>query len=95
MKKRLALLGIFLLCQLGHIVASVWMLIAILSKSPRAWTIALAYDRVGNAATGGSDKELITERAARGTKEGNRGWCLLCRLLDKVDPNHCEKSAGK
>jgi len=94
MADRLILLGIWLLCQIAHIVASLWMLVAIATGSPRARRIALAYDRVGNAVTGGQDTETISSRANRGTNEGNRGWCLLCRLLDRLDPNHCSKSAG-
>jgi len=88
---RFAMFGIWMLCQLAHIVASIWMIVAIVTGSDRAWRIALAYDRVGNAATGGKDTETISSRAARGTSEGNKGWCVLCRLLDLVDPNHCEK----
>jgi hypothetical protein len=91
---RLILLALWALCQVAHVIASLWMLCAIISGSPRALRIALAYDRVGNAATGGTDTETISSRANRGTVEGNRGWCLLCRLLDKLESGHCRKSAG-
>lgn len=91
---RLTLLAIWLLCQFAHIVASLWMLVAIISNSPRAWRIAIAYDRVGNAATGGKDTETISSRANRGRAEGQRNWCLLCRLLDRLDPDHCHRSDG-
>ena len=91
---RLTLLVLFLACQVAHIGASIWMLCAIIVGSPRAHRIAMAYDRVGNAATGGNEMETISHRAARGAGEGNKGWCLLCRLLDRIDSDHCKKSAG-
>lgn len=92
--RTIVLLGLFLLCQLAHLVASIWMLAAILGGSPRAWRIIVAYDRVGNAATGGQDTETISSRANRGRSEGRRSWCLLCRLLDRLDADHCKRSAG-
>jgi hypothetical protein len=91
---RLRMLAVWLLCQISHVIASLWMLVAIIIGSPRAWRIAVGYDRVANAATGGQDTETISSRANRGRKEGNRGWCLLCQLLDRIDPDHCRKSAG-
>ena len=87
---RLVLLVLWFLCQFAHVVSSLWMLVAIIVGSPRAKGIALAYDRVGNVATGGGWNETISRRAARGTREGNRKWCLLCRLLDFVDKDHCK-----
>lgn len=91
--ERLKLFALFLLCQVAHVISSIWLLCAIIAGSARAPRIILAYDRVGNAATGGSDKELMTERAHRGCQEGNRWWCALCDLLDIVDEHHCKKSA--
>lgn len=90
----ITLLTLFLACQIAHLIASLWMLAAILVGSPRAWRIIVAYDRVGNAATGGVDTETISSRANRGRGEGRRTWCLLCRLLDKLDTDHCKRSAG-
>lgn len=84
--------AIFVTCQIAHVVASVWMLGAALVGSNRAWNIILGYDHLGNAVTGGNPAELISTRANRARKEGRRWACLLCRLLHKVDPGHCEKA---
>lgn len=92
--RRLTLIGLFMVCQVAHVAASLWMLVAILVGSPRAWRIIVAYDRVGNAATGGADTETISSRANRGRDEGRRPWCILCRMLDKLDADHCKRSAG-
>ncbi|MYM70541.1 hypothetical protein GTP45_27565 [Pseudoduganella sp. FT55W] len=70
------------------------MLAAIVTGSDRYWRIARGYDRVGNAATGGLDTETVSSRASRARKEGRRWGCILCRILDRIDPDHCSKSEG-
>lgn len=85
---------LWIVAQFSNVIASVRMLGYILVGSERGKRILLAYDRLGNAALGGDDRETISSRANRGRKEGARGWCLLCRLLDWLDKDHCEKSAG-
>lgn len=88
---RMRLLGIWLVCLLCVVLAVLWMLVSILVGSPRAWTFAKGFDRVGNVMAGGLDTEYLSERAQRVRKEGRRWACILCRLLDKVDPGHCDK----
>lgn len=53
--RRLLFLALWMLCQAAHIVASVWMLAAALISpfGRRAWTLAIAHDRLANAALGG------------------------------------------
>lgn len=94
MKQRLALLAIWFICLVVSLISSLWMLASIVAGSPRAWQLALGYDRLGNIATGGSGKETVSSRANRGRSEGAKGWCILCRLLDYIDNDHCRKSAG-
>jgi hypothetical protein len=89
--KRLLLFAIWLVCLLCAIVALPWMLACLLVDSPRAWTIALGFDRVGNALTGGVDAEYLSARANRVQKEGRVWACVLCRLLDRIEPGHCER----
>lgn len=92
MKWRLYMLGIWVLCQVANLVAAIWMLCAIIKGSNRSWVIAKSYDQLGNASTGGSEDELISSRAGKARKSGEKWACVLCKLLDKIDPNHCEKS---
>ena len=89
---RLSMLAIWLLCQIVAVMASLWMLLAILTGSRRAWTIAVAHDQLANAAFGGDEDETLSSRAGKAAREGKRWACVLCRLLDRLDPNHCEKS---
>lgn len=91
---RLALVGIWLLCVAAGALASIQMLWSIFVGSPRAWRLAKAFDRVGNAATGGQDTETISSRANRAVAEKRRWGCVLCKLLDRFEKDHCKKSAG-
>ncbi len=92
--KRLGLLVIWLGCGLGALVSWLWMLCAIPFATQRAWRLALGFDRVSSAATGGLDTETISSRAGRGEREGIWYWCLLCRMLDWIQKDHCKNSIG-
>lgn len=92
LKHRLSMLAIWMLCQVAAVIASLWMLVAALAGSRRAWTIAVAHDQLANAAFGGHEDETISSRAGKAARKGKRWACALCRLLDRLDPNHCEKS---
>lgn len=91
---RLTLAAIFLLCLAASLLAALWMACAILVGSPRAWRLAVAHDQLANAATGGSEDETISSRANRARGEGRRWGCILCKLLDRLDKDHCAKSSG-
>lgn len=88
---RARLLLLWLLCNGAALVASAWMLAAALAGSRRAWRLAVAHDQLANAAFGGSEDETISSRAGRAARKGKRWGCVLCKLLDKFDRNHCEK----
>jgi hypothetical protein len=86
------MLAIWALCMVASFVASVWMLCAALVGSSRAWDLAIAHDQLANTAFGGDPDETISSRAGKAARNGERWACLLCRLLDRFDRNHCEKS---
>ena len=92
MKRRLMLVAIWALCQVVHAVASIWMLLAILSGSDRAWRLAVSYDQLANTAFGGNEDETISSRAAKASASGRRWGCALCRVLDWLDKDHCKNS---
>jgi hypothetical protein len=95
--QRRLLLTVFLIAGLiGSVVALVWLLACIVFSpyGPRPIHIAIGFDQVVNAATGGNEDETISSRAGRLRKEG-RGWaCVLCWALDKLQKNHCDDSIG-
>jgi hypothetical protein len=57
-----------------------------------ALNVMYSIDQLGNAVIGGDPDETISSRAGRAIQEGRcKGCKLLCWLLNKVDPNHCNK----
>lgn len=89
---RLAWLAIIPLCALAALVGLVWLMLAAMADpdGKRAWQLAEAFDRLANAAIGGSSRMTISAHAGR---DSDRQWAWwLCRLLDRVDPGHCGKS---
>ena len=95
MKRRSLLLAFLVVGFFGAIIGAIWMVMAIVfaPNGTRAWNIALAFDRLGNATTGGDGKETISSRAGRLMTE--RGWaCYLCRFLDWLKKEHCKDSVG-
>ena len=61
---------------------------------PKDWAlnVLISIDQLGNALLRGDPDETISSRAAKAEVRGKRWGCLLCKFLDKLDPNHCEKS---
>jgi hypothetical protein len=92
MARRLTLLALWFAGLLAALFSLLWGLAAALAGSPRALRIAVAQDQAANAALGGSEDETISSRAGKGARAGVWHWCLLCRLLDRIDPRHCQKS---
>ena len=88
------MLMIWLLCLVASFVSAIWMLLAIAVGSDRAWSLAVSHDQLANTAFGGDEDETISSRAGKANRKGKRWACVLCKLLDKIDPNHCEKSIG-
>lgn len=52
----------------------------------------VAVDQLLNVILGGDEDETISSRIAKDRRRGRKLACVLCRILDWIDPNHCEKS---
>lgn len=91
---RITLLLLVPVLALAPALALVRYLWAIATNPHRATRIAIGYDQLVNVAANGSEDETISSRADRARERGARWGCLLCRLLDRLDPNHCNKSRG-
>lgn len=92
MKARLVLLALIPICLLASVLAALRMAWAVVVAPTRAWMLVVAYDELGNVVFNGVEGETISSRAAKAAKRGRRWGCVLCRLLDALDPGHCEKS---
>ena len=90
MKTRMYLLLIWLGLWLVGLLSLVRMAWAIITNTEKAWEIALAFDGLGNVATNGDLGQTVSSRAAYSRP---KAWgCILCRLLDKLDPGHCDRA---
>jgi hypothetical protein len=94
MKQRLLLITLSIIGLAGVALSILWLIPSIIfsPSGTRAWKIIVAYDMLANSATGGDDGETVSSRAYKASLVGNRYGCYLCRLLDWLQPNHCENS---
>lgn len=92
MTERLLLLLLTPLMVLALLAALLRYLWALLTAPTKAWGIARAFDRVFNVAANGSERETLSSRAERARREGRAWGCWLCRVLDRLEPDHCERS---
>ena len=55
-------------------------------------TIATALSILLNAIIGGQPTETLSYRAATAREKKIKWGCVLCRVLDSIDHNHCDKA---
>lgn len=56
------------------------------------WNLLISLDQLANTVMGGSPDETISSRAGKAMREGRRWGCILCQLLNWIEPDHCAKS---
>lgn len=56
------------------------------------WNVLIAIDQLGNALTLGDPDETISSRAAKAQAKGRRWGCILCRALNLIQRDHCQRS---
>jgi hypothetical protein len=52
----------------------------------------VSVDQLLNVVFGGHEDETISSRIAKDRRRGHKFACVLCRVLDWLDPHHCEKA---
>ena len=92
MKKRIGLFLLLFPSLLAALLGLAWMFGAALGGSDRAHRLAVSFDQLANTAFGGHEDETISSRAAKASRKGRRWGCVLCKLLDWFDPDHCERN---
>lgn len=95
MRRALGLLVLAPFCALVALAAWVWMVLAFAAGSPRAWTLAKAFDQLGNAMAGGDEDEYFSSRCWRCRADKPYRW--LYPAIDWVaakfgDIDHCRAS---
>lgn len=89
---RLRLVALLPVLAIAPVLAVVRYCWCIVSNPARAWRIAVGFDQLANVAANGDEDETISSRAAKARNAGRRWGCVLCRILDALDPDHCDKS---
>jgi hypothetical protein len=56
------------------------------------WNLLVALDELTNAILLGDPRETISSRADKAMNEGKRWGCVLCKLLNYIQKDHCQKS---
>jgi len=54
--------------------------------------ILVALDQLANALSFGDPRETISSRADKAMRDGKKWGCLLCKLLSKIQKDHCQKA---
>ena len=93
MKIRLALLALTPLLLLGLVIITpIRYLTCVFTNTSKAWNIAKMIDETCNVDANGKVNTTISARAARAQIAGRTWGCVLCKLLNWVQANHCEDS---
>lgn len=90
-KSRAALAAVFALCLVAALYSLARIAWAALTNPARAWQLSVSFDQLGNAATNGDPDETISSRAGKARLLGRRWGCVLCKLLDALDKDHCAR----
>jgi hypothetical protein len=97
MIKRLLLLVIMLLAVSTFILWTLRYLWYLVFDMDVSWKLAVSLDQLANTVLNGNEDETISSRAGRHSlhNEDRECWAVwLCWLLDKLDPDHCNKNIG-
>lgn len=90
--KRIALVALFPILFIGLIFVGFRYLASIITNTDKAINIAKMIDEAANVGANGRVDETISARAAKAQIAGRRWGCLLCRLLDAIQKDHCKKA---
>ncbi len=93
-RKRLIalLMGLFVICCFP--LAALRILGVSVTNPQKAWDIYKAFDLTGNVLLNGQFNEYISTRAHRAMVESHTWGCVLCKILDVFEKDHCQKSAN-
>lgn len=87
-------LALWLAALVASIVSLALGFIYVFTSGRRFWRVVVAHDQALNAANGGSEDETISSRAGRAAARGDRWGCVLCKVLDAIEKDHCKNSIG-
>lgn len=88
--RKLALIALYPLLVVALAYTALRYLTCILGNPGKAWHVALMIDETANVDANGRVDETISARAAK-ARNAHRHWgCILCRILDMIQKDHCD-----
>lgn len=89
MNKRLAATLLTPLLYVGLLYTALRYLTCLVGNPDKAIHIALMIDETCNVDANGRVEETISARAAKASAAHRTWGCLLCKLLDAIQKDHC------
>jgi len=90
--KRIALLALTPLLYLGMAFVAIRYLYSIILSTDKAIEIAIMIDQAANVGANGRLDETISARAAKAQIAGRKWGCVLCKILNAIQKDHCKKA---
>lgn len=90
--KRIALVALFPLLFIGLIFVVFRYLYSIITNPSKALNIADMIDQAANVSANGRLDETISARAAKAQIAGRKWGCILCKVLNAIQTDHCKNA---
>lgn len=87
--KRIALIAISPILALGLVYIALRYFVFTFANPEKAMHIALMIDEASNVSANGRVDETISARAAKAQIAGRKWGCILCKILDAIQKDHC------
>jgi hypothetical protein len=89
MMKRLGLILIYPIILVGLVYTALRYIGCVAVNPDKGWHVALMVDETCNVDANGKVNETISARAAKARNAGTAWGCVLCKILDWIQANHC------
>lgn len=90
--KRIGLALILPIILLGLVFTALRYVTCIFTNPEKGWHVALMVDETCNVDANGRVNWTISARAAKAWYAGHWWGCVLCKLLDAMQSEHCAKA---
>lgn len=90
--KRIALIALFPLLFIGLVFVAFRYLYSIITNTDKALNIADMIDQAANVSANGRLDETISARAAKAQIAGRKWGCILCKILNAIQTDHCKNA---
>lgn len=76
--------------MIGCVFSILRFITCVFMNPSKAWNIAYEVDVMSNVGANGERNTTISARAARARDAGRKWGCVLCKILNRFQKNHCD-----